>query len=162
MLKDASLERPAKNDAPQLVNSVVQRMPSYNRFTTIGDVRVPVILVQYQNVKFKSADPVAQYTDYLNKEGYNGYHNIGSVRDYFIQNSNGLFRPTFDVYGPVTLSKARSGYDARGGDAMKEAQSLLNWVRLKRLKWIFERNLVGFLFLFVNVYLFFLQTCFTD
>ena len=127
LLKDASLERPAKNDAPQLVNSVVQRMPSYNRFTTIGDVRVPVILVQYQNVKFKSADPVAQYTDYLNKEGYNGYHNIGSVRDYFIQNSNGLFRPTFDVYGPVTLSKARSGYDARGGDAMKEAQSLLNW-----------------------------------
>ena len=63
LLKDASLERPAKNDAPRLMNSVVQRLPSYNRFKTKGDIHVPVILVQYQDVKFKSADPVAQYTD---------------------------------------------------------------------------------------------------
>jgi len=114
-------------DAPKYLNSVVKRIPTYNRFKTLGDVRVPVILVQYADVKFKSADPVAQYTDYLNKEGYNEYHNVGSVRDYFIQNSNGLYRPTFDVYGPVTLSKKRSQYGSRDGSAMKEAQSLLNW-----------------------------------
>jgi M6 family metalloprotease-like protein len=46
----------------------------------------------------------------LNKEGYNEYHNIGSVRDYFIKNSMGKFRPIFDVYGPVTLPRTQSYY----------------------------------------------------
>ena len=127
LLNEASLEQPLQNEIPKQVNSAVKRMPAYNRFKTLGDVRIPVILVEYADVKFKSADPVAQYTDYLNKEGYNEYYNLGSVRDYFIQNSNGQFRPTFDVYGPVTLSKKRSQYGSKNESAMKEAQSLVNW-----------------------------------
>lgn len=92
---------------------IVHRLPKPDSKLIQGDVRVLVILVEFSDVRFKSPDPVSQFTDYLNKEGYNEYHNIGSVRDYFIKNSMGKFRPTFDVYGPVTLSGTQVEY---GGD----------------------------------------------
>lgn len=89
---------------------IVRRMPKPDAKLTQGDVRVLVVLVEFSDVKFKNPDPVSQFTDYLNKEGYSEYHNVGSVRDYFIKNSMGKFRPTFDVYGPVTLSGTRTSY----------------------------------------------------
>jgi len=95
---------------PDFAYREVMRMPSYNPKVTQGDVRGIVILVQFQDVKFKSADPKSQFTDYMNKEGYNEYYNLGSIRDYFVKNSMGLFRPTFDVYGPVTISRNRNDY----------------------------------------------------
>ena len=95
-------------------NLVVRRMPPPDSKLTQGDVRVLVILVEFADVRFKNPDPVSQFTDYLNKEGYNEYHNIGSVRDYFIKNSMGKFRPIFDVYGPVTLPGIQADYG--GGD----------------------------------------------
>ena len=92
---------------------IVRRMPKPDVKLTQGDVRVLVVLVEFSDVKFKNPDPVSQFTDYLNKEGYSEYHNVGSVRDYFIKNSMGKFRPTFDVYGPVTLLGTQAEY---GGD----------------------------------------------
>ena len=76
---------------------IERRLPKPDVKLTQGDVRVLVVLVEFADVRFKNPDPVSQFTDYLNKEGYNEYHNIGSVRDYFIKNSIGQFRPTFDV-----------------------------------------------------------------
>ena len=93
---------------------IVRRMPKPDVKLTQGDVRVLVVLVEFSDVRFKNPDPVSQFTDYLNKEGYNEYHNIGSVRDYFIKNSMGKFRPIFDVYGPVTLPNNKEFY---GDDA---------------------------------------------
>ena len=90
---------------------IVRRMPKPDVKLTQGDVRVLVVLVEFADVRFKSADPVSQFTDYLNKEGYNEYHSIGSVRDYFIKNSMGKFRPIFDVYGPVTLPNNKEYYN---------------------------------------------------
>lgn len=91
-------------------NLVVRRMPPPDSKLTQGDVRVLVILVEFADVRFKNPDPVSQFTDYLNKEGFSEYHNIGSVRDYFIKNSMGKFRPMFDVYGPVTLPGTQADY----------------------------------------------------
>ena len=93
---------------------IVHRLPNPDSKLTQGDVRVLVVLVEFSDVRFKSPDPVSQFIDYLNKEGYNEYHNVGSVRDYFIKNSMGKFRPIFDVYGPVTLSGTQADYG--GGD----------------------------------------------
>lgn len=90
---------------------IIRRMPPPDSKLTQGDVRVLVVLVEFSDVRFKSPDPVSQFTDYLNKEGYNEYHNIGSVRDYFIKNSMGEFRPIFDVYGPVTLPENKDYYN---------------------------------------------------
>ena len=104
---------------------IVRRMPPPDSKLTQGDVRVLVILVEFSDVRFTSPDPVSQFTDYLNKEGYNEHHNLGSVRDYFIKNSMGKFRPIFDVYGPVTLPEIREFYvDAFRGDDLVLTQAL--------------------------------------
>lgn len=95
---------------PDFAYREVMRMPSYNPKVTQGDVHGIVILVEFQDVKFRSADPKSQFTDYMNKEGYSEYYNLGSIRDYFVKNSMGLFRPSFDVYGPVTISRNRNDY----------------------------------------------------
>ncbi len=120
---------------PDFVYRKVMRLPSYNPDVTQGERRGIVILVEFKDVRFKSADPKSQFTDYMNKEGYNEYHNRGSVRDYFVKNSMGKFRPTFDVYGPITISKNRNSYGTTSTDrnyrgaktAIKEAlDSLIN------------------------------------
>ncbi|MCQ2109839.1 MAG: M6 family metalloprotease domain-containing protein [Fibrobacter sp.] len=90
--------------------------PLLNKNITIGDVRVPVILVQFDDVKFTHEDPRAFYTNFLNKEGFNEYGNVGSVRDYFVYNSMGEYRPSFDVYGPVTLPNTKDFYDTPVGN----------------------------------------------
>ncbi len=77
-----------------------------------GNVRGIVVLVQFSDVKFSRDDAHAEYTDFLNKEGYSNYHMNGSVRDFFIENSMGAYTPTFDVYGPITVSGKRSSYGA--------------------------------------------------
>ena len=104
---------------------IVRRMPKPDVKLTQGDVRVLVVLVEFSDVRFKNPDPVSQFTDYLNKEGYNEYHNIGSVRDYFIKNSMGKFRPIFDVYGPVTLPGTQAYYATEPhGDDLALTQAL--------------------------------------
>lgn len=70
-----------------------------------GESRALVILVQFNDIKFSENDPVATFDSLLNMEGYNKNNNIGSARDYFVQNSLGKFQPQFDVVGPITLSK---------------------------------------------------------
>ncbi|MBR5086375.1 MAG: M6 family metalloprotease domain-containing protein [Muribaculaceae bacterium] len=80
----------------------------YNNFRGI------IILVDYYDCQFSRSDMQNFYNRMANEENYNGYTNedgspnyygacTGSVRDYYSDNSQGRFVPTFDVYGPVTL-----------------------------------------------------------
>ena len=98
-------------NVPRLAKSTIQRAAENSG---VRNVRVLVVLVQFSDVKFKSANAQSQYTDFFNKEGYNENYNAGSVRDYFIKSSNGQFRPTFDVYGPITVSGTRADYGTKG------------------------------------------------
>ena len=84
--------------------------PALNSVSKEGEVRGLVILVQFSDVKFKRDNANEEYLDYLNKEGYSDYFMSGSVRDFFIENSMGKYRPTFDVAGPITLKKSRNSY----------------------------------------------------
>lgn len=88
-------------------------------FPTVGEQKALVILVEYADMGF-------QYGDYdyfhrmLNEEGFSDYGSLGSVRDWFIENSEGKFLPEFDVVGPVKLPKERAFYgenDMHGNDA---------------------------------------------
>lgn len=88
----------------------------------LGDVYVPVLLVEYSDVKFKFSKEVV--SDFLNKENYEGYANpiaksIGSAKDYFIAQSGGKFRPHFIVTDIVTLPNTMAYYggnDSSGND----------------------------------------------
>lgn len=89
-------------------------------FPSEGEPHAIVILVEFQNRHFSANDGANDYfTRMLNEEGFNGRGSIGSVRDWFIQNSDGKFKPVFDVYGPVMLDNKMEYYgenDFAGND----------------------------------------------
>lgn len=105
--------------------------PSY--FPHTGSPKALVILVQFQDVKFKSSDPKATFNYYLNAkmddeapEANAAYSkkksksNYGSVRQYFSDMSEGQFTPQFDVVGPVTMSKNSAYYGEDKPSSHKE------------------------------------------
>lgn len=78
-----------------------------------------VILVNFQDVKFQDSHDLSLYKDVLNAEHYKENGCVGSVKDYFRDQSNGAFELDFDVVGPCTLSKNMSYYgknDSNGDD----------------------------------------------
>lgn len=83
-----------------------------SNFPKKGAIKGLVILVQYQDVKFKLSNPKQYFTDMLNKQGFSEYGGTGSARDFFIDNSNGAFTPQFDVFGPFTLPNNMAYYGA--------------------------------------------------
>ncbi|MBQ9410150.1 MAG: M6 family metalloprotease domain-containing protein, partial [Bacteroidales bacterium] len=73
---------------------------------THGTRHIPVVLVEFSDVKFKTPSPASSFDALLNEAGYNGPDGVGasgSVRDFYLDNSHGAFEPIFDVFGPVTL-----------------------------------------------------------
>lgn len=77
----------------------------------VGKKRGVVILVQFSDTKFQSAHDNTLFTRMMNEEGFSYKGNFnGSVRDYFLAQSNGLFELDFDVYGPYTLSGGMAYY----------------------------------------------------
>lgn len=76
-----------------------------------GDIHIPVILVNFQDVSFQTReDPKALITEMLNGEDFTYQGATGSAAVFFRTMSNGQFNPTFDVYGPVTVSKNEKQY----------------------------------------------------
>ncbi len=74
-----------------------------------------VILVNYADTSFQPAHTKAVFDELCNSTNctvntYNGVK-YPSAAQYFADQSNGAYRPVFDVVGPVTLSK---GYDFYG------------------------------------------------
>ncbi len=85
------------------------------RFPNEGTIKSIVILVEYQDVRFVGANPNADFTDLLNKEGYSRNGATGSARDYFLKVSGGKFIGQFDVAGPYTLKEQRAYYGGNDG-----------------------------------------------
>ncbi len=104
------------------------------RATQVGKHRGLVILVNFQDVKFNEANNYEAFNDMFNKVGYNANGNIGSVHDYFYDQSYGQFDLSFDVVGPVTLSHdlkyygapGTTWYDIRPGEMVVEACKLVD------------------------------------
>ena len=105
-----------------------------SKFPSNGEQRSAVILVEFSDKKFTIENPKIFYTRMLNEPGFSDGGATGSARDYFISNSNGIFIPQFDVYGPVVLDKSYAYYgknniwgeDANPWEMVIEACELLN------------------------------------
>lgn len=95
---------------------------------SIGEYTIPVVMVQFSDTKFKNTTTVEKMTRYYNEEGYHDETGaIGSVRDYFKAQSGGMFIPTFDVVGIVTLPNTAATYGAnRGSGSSKEIDYNIN------------------------------------
>ena len=86
--------------------------PTYPELTDgfYGKKRGIIILAQFPDQKFATNHTQAFYEKLANKENYTEGNFLGSVHDYFNDQSNGQFDLTFDVVGPVTLSKNSTYY----------------------------------------------------
>ena len=104
-----------------------------DHITYTGTKKGLIILVEFADKKFDKAhdhayyDAIANQSGFTNDEGY-----IGSVHDYYKAQSNGQFDLTFDVIGPVCVSKGYAFYgantsltkDAKMGEMLKEASDM--------------------------------------
>lgn len=79
--------------------------------TNFGDRKILAILLNFTDSTFVVEDPKTRFYNLLNQEGYSENGGYGSVRDYYVENSLGLYRPSFDVVGPVNLSNSSDYYD---------------------------------------------------
>ena len=92
-------------------------------FPTKGKVRGLIILAQFTDVKFSND---AEYFErIMNEDGCTLATPYGSAVDYFRDQSMGLFDPTFDVIGPVSLNQTMAYYGKNtGGDDMRAGQMI--------------------------------------
>lgn len=99
-----------------------------------GSTKGLIILVQYKDVSFTHPDPAQYFGDMINKHGFDEYGGTGSALDYFTEQSGGLFTPSFDVYGPVTLTGNRADYggnsSSKGGSDVDPAGMVVQACRL--------------------------------
>lgn len=90
----------------------------------IGQKHFLVILVEFTNKSFTtSEDPNAAFAALLNEPGYSANGATGSARDFYYDNSHGIFEPVFDVYGPVQMDTTYAYYgqnDYQGNDKRPE------------------------------------------
>lgn len=83
-----------------------------------GTITIPVVLVNFQDAKFKINKPKEAFEQLFNSDTQvnlgNGNHlNYSSVAKYFRDMSNSAFTPKFKVYGPVTVDQPETYYGGK-------------------------------------------------
>lgn len=87
---------------------------------------VAVVLVAFADKSFSSEDPIDRYHRMFNEVGYNEGRGPGCVAQYFRDQSSGLFRPSFDIYGPIVLSANCTASGRMGSKAFQDAVAILD------------------------------------
>lgn len=135
----------------------VQRVGRTHRMSTIesatpmnmsnkltGQKKGLVILVNFADLSINTNHTQSVFNDRFNQNGYNKDGHIGSVKDYFKDQSYGNLSIEFDVVGPVTLSQNLSFYgenDANGHDkgrgymVMEACQAVDRQVDFSKYDW---------------------------
>ena len=90
-----------------------------------GTITIPVVLVNFQDAKFKINKPKEAFDQLFNSDtqadlGNGNYLNYGSVAKYFRDMSYGAFTPKFKVYGPVTVNQPETYYGGKNEDDNKD------------------------------------------
>lgn len=100
-------KRQARKARPQLM--AAQKIGQVGNY--VGEKKGLIILVEYKDDhKFQPEHNQALYNRIANEKGFNEGDFVGSVYDYFLAQSEGLFKLTFDVVGPYTLDHERAYY----------------------------------------------------
>ena len=87
---------------------------------TTGKHRGLVILMEFPDQRFVTADPRGLFTRFFNEPGFSEDGMAGSVKDYFLKQSYGQLEVDFDVVGPFTTGRNMAYYggnNAAGVDA---------------------------------------------
>lgn len=108
----------------------VKKAPSAVKLTSYvpsrGIVRIPVVLVNFADVKFTLPNARDQFDDLYNNDGGSNPYATGSVHDYYAASSNGELNLVFDVYGPYNLKNSMAYYGGHSGNSSdKNARALV-------------------------------------
>lgn len=91
-------------------SKLIKNASSDEREAIVGAKRGLVVLVQFEDLSFSMETAHSDFYNMFNQNGYCQNGGIGSVRDYFLDQSYGKFNLTFDVVGPITLPKSYKYY----------------------------------------------------
>ena len=117
--KTASVVRASKIAAIKNASAVQKAYP------LTGSPKSLVILVNFSDKSFVTANPQASFSNLLNQEGYSANGGTGSARDYFRDASNGAFAPVFDVVGPFTLKNNMAFYGENLSESDKNPRQMV-------------------------------------
>ena len=101
-------ERTAQVNARRLARR--RKGSSQQASSYTGTKRGIVILVNFSDRSMVLSNPQTTFDAQFNTEGYTQNNHIGSVHDYFYDQSYGEFDLQFDVVGPYTLSNTLAYY----------------------------------------------------
>lgn len=94
-------------------------LPGNGIVKSIGTPQIPVIMVAFANKDFRPTTTTEKISRFLNEHNYSDEKgSCGSVRDYFTDQSDGHFIPSFDVLTRVTVSKDYAYYGADSGSTL--------------------------------------------
>ena len=136
-MQPASIRRIREASMLRLPRKVGERNGDY-----IGSKKGLVILVSFKDLDFVNEDSRQIFDEMANKVGYREYGSVGSVHDYFYDQSYGQFDLTFDVVGPYKAPKESTYYgenDDKGHDRHSRVVELLkfkgNWWKISEVWW---------------------------
>lgn len=86
---------------------------------SIGAPVIPIVMIEFPDEKFLPTTTMEEVENLFNQEGYTDSTTSadirGSVRDYFVNQSRGLFSPSFKVVAKVIADKGFAYYGANLG-----------------------------------------------
>lgn len=94
--------------------NILRRKAAASKSSNFGSPRIPVLLIGFKDKEFITTNE--QFDAMLNMPGYSDNNAVGSVWDFYNDNSMGAFTPTFEVLGPVNVPFNESYYGANSGD----------------------------------------------
>lgn len=101
ILSKARIRRSAQEqESTSLRSTSEQGYPCAKKKLT-GKQRIPALLVEFQDDRFSTPDVTATFNKLLNTKDYHEGDYVGSVKDYFLAQSNGLLELDFDIIGPI-------------------------------------------------------------
>ena len=108
---------------PKTANTRVGNSSSI--LTQPGKKKQLVILMQYPDKAFLDPDPQSYWHNALNTGKISNTNAIGSLHQYFLDQSNGIFDVDFDVRGPFTTKENRAYYGKDVNNNDQHADSLV-------------------------------------
>ena len=100
----------SRSDRNRVAISPQTKVKSSPNVPCLGKKKGLVILVNFSDLAMVGLNPKEVFNRQFNEVGYSDNGHIGSVRDYFYDQSFGQFELIFDVVGPVTVSRECSYY----------------------------------------------------
>lgn len=111
--KEANSNRYVQARSANSVGMGTYKQSAGGMVSSIGAPQIPVIMVEFTDKKFQPFTTVKGVNRLFNEEGYtDNYGTTGSIRDYFADNSDGLFTPHFGILGKVCLPNTYAYYGA--------------------------------------------------